>query len=208
MNNTTEGSAQKKHDQQAKLTMTAISISVLLAIVCIGINSYLVWHLQNRAIDGSQVQSVVTLAEQVNSVDQRITELELGIDEHFQSLESLIYQHIASLELSLSEFKTTGVAYDKLFGKVEPFFEDLEQLVARSQAQDSQRLAASPYPQIVMKHGQATQIVQRGDSVWSIARRFQNPPSAAFIHAILELNNIQDPLLLRVGTSIIIPEHR
>lgn len=47
--------------------------------------------------------------------------------------------------------------------------------------------------------------VMRGDTVWGLARHFENPPSAEFIETILEVNQIVDPRKLRVGQELVIP---
>lgn len=44
-----------------------------------------------------------------------------------------------------------------------------------------------------------------GDTIWDLARRFENPPSARLITAIMELNGIEDPRRLQVGELLFIP---
>jgi nucleoid-associated protein YgaU len=45
----------------------------------------------------------------------------------------------------------------------------------------------------------------RGDTIWDLARRFENPPSRGFINAIMDANEIADPRKLQIGQVIFIP---
>ncbi len=45
----------------------------------------------------------------------------------------------------------------------------------------------------------------RGDNIWMLARRFEEPPSPQFVQEILRLNDIQDPRRLQIGQTVLIP---
>lgn len=49
-----------------------------------------------------------------------------------------------------------------------------------------------------------TQFVKRNDTIWTIAERFQKPPSLEYIQAIVDLNQV-DPTKLQIGQAILIP---
>lgn len=49
-----------------------------------------------------------------------------------------------------------------------------------------------------------SQVVRKNDTIWSIASRFQNPPSGQFIAEIIDINKLQ-PENLQVGQTILIP---
>lgn len=48
------------------------------------------------------------------------------------------------------------------------------------------------------------QIITRHDTIWTIAARFQYPPTSEFINQIIELNGV-DPRKLQIGQEILIP---
>ncbi len=218
-------STQQTGPNSHKLTMVAITVSILLAVICIGVNSYLVWYLHNIDFnaDNQTPAAVSALAEDVSTmdqrvfgleqtVDQRLVSLEQGVDMRLVSLEERVEQSLASVEQIISELRVDTKVYGEAPSSLEPILKGLEMLVAQSQDDLGARLTmvadklTPPEPQVIERFGQSMLIVQPGDSIWSMAKRFQDPPTSTFINRIVEINNISDPKRIPIGSILIIPE--
>lgn len=123
---------------------------------------------------------------------------------------------IIKIELSISS----------LAGKIDDLEQGLEQLTNHGQGHDaaldtiitevrslSTNMASvcpvpSPSAPAISQHKEPSlalmTTVQDQESIWSIANRYQSPPSQAFIDEIMNLNDI-NPYQLRVGQKLLIP---
>lgn len=217
-----------KPKQHTTYSYTAIKIAFILAIVCIGINTYVLWSIYSKDVDVSDPTAIAvdSLSRQVDqqmvSIEQRLIGLE-------RSLENSTYEEeISQILLQLTELHQVD-ELDKL-GNIEASLETLRtqtdqnteltsgvvDLLVALQASSEQNYAEI-IRRIELLEGKFTQAesidndlvitVQQGDSIWALASRFENPPSMDLVSRIMEHNSIIDPTKLRVGQQLTIPEN-
>ncbi|NMB38680.1 MAG: LysM peptidoglycan-binding domain-containing protein [Firmicutes bacterium] len=221
MSNQQEGNQQK---QQNNYTYTVIRIALIIAIVSIGINTYVLWNIySNNVNDENPIETAVqSLSKQVDnqaySIEQRLVSLERSITESLA--DNTNYQAIMAELDELKDLKETlnslsekteqyGKVNSRLLELMSVLQTEIEQyhheLVGRVEVLEDK--LENGLGQQRIQNGDVHITVKKGDSIWSLASRFKNPPDTTMIDRIIEYNKIIDPTQLKVGQVIVIPEN-
>lgn len=180
----------KPQSRVDKVWVTVLVVAMLLAVVSLGVNGYVVLYIRDlqTSVDDSAIPS---MAKNLDSVEIRLTRL----------------------EETVNQFRDEALTASDVVERLEPLFKEMESLLIDSQQEFDSRLAAlsekvrepEPVSVLVPVKGDTTLTVFAGDTLWDMARRFENPPTPHFIQKIMDKNGITDPRALRIGQVLIIP---
>lgn len=221
MSNQREGNQQ---EQPSRYTYTVIRIALMIAIVSIGINTYVLWSIYSKNIDdedplGTAVQSLSKQVDnQAYSIEQRLISLEKSITEspankidHQEIMAE--FEELKGLKESLNNLNEKTDQYYEMNNRVLALMSVLQleieqyhhELVSRVEGLEAK--LDNGLGQQRKQNGDVYITVKKGDSIWSLASRFNNPPDKAMIDRIIEYNKITDPTQLKIGQVIVIPEN-
>ena len=213
------------NSQVAKNTYSyfAIRVALILAIVCIGINTWVLINVYRNGDTSDPTLAAVEalgddLDSQISSIGQRLLILEQRIAEwsHVSGSSEEVLSALAKLDVLEKQFASVQAAVQEQpeqFTKVMEAIAALQQSIATAFANLGQQIDEKIDQKLAAKvnnppnpAGFTTITVRRGDTIWELASQFEDPPSKAFIERILEYNMITDPTKLQVGQKIIIPQ--
>ncbi len=219
-----KGQTNNEQLRRIKYTYTILGIGLIIAVVSIGINTYVLLDLyngENRAEDplGVAVQSLSKQVDnQTYNMEQRLVHLEKMINE--LPINELDYQQIM---IELAELKGLKDSINQVSKEVEQYGRTNDEIlglvaVLRSDIENFQKDLGNRIDALVDKveytlvqpsaeGGDVWVTVEKGDSIWSLASKYKNPPDKGMIDRIIEYNSIQDPTKLKVGQIVIIPKN-
>jgi len=227
---------QGKESIQKVHSHVAIKVALILAIICIGINSFVLWHAyrMDQQETDPLIVTVENLAEDISkevaSIGQRLLLLEQtlrnmpanevdyawlqdqlkqlsSMEERLTSLHMAVdAQQVAAEELQVAMKEMEQLLNDK-YNQLLGRLDELEQtLINQIEKSSVDQFKVDRAPENAV-HAGVVITVQRGDTIWDLAAQFENPPTQSFINKIMAYNRISDPTKLKVGQQIIIPEN-
>ncbi len=217
----TQGSEQAS----SSYSYMAIKVALVLAILSIAVNSYVLWNVYSRngEADNLTIDMVDNLTEVMGKQIDDLRQQLITLDHNLHSLVANDQQieEIALLQADLNEIQNALVAEQATAEEIKIMLEALNQSIDAKYAtiiDQMENMESRLTEQINIEIAQHLQLeqptndiveitVQRGDSIWALASRFENPPSNDFIEQIVRENNLSDPSFLRIGQTIIIPEN-
>lgn len=216
---------QSANNQSSYCTYTylAIRVALILAIVCIAINTWVLWSVyMNEDASDPTLAAVEKLGDdlgsRVSSIDQRLLILEQKILDlsHVTGNSEEVLAALAKLDELETELKLVQEAVQAQPEQVAGILDvisALQQSVLSAIDEMEQKIShrfdqqfVSRIDSILSSSGVTTVTVRKGDTIWELASQYENPPSKALIDRIMEYNMISDPTKLQIGQKIIIPQ--
>lgn len=212
-------------EQRSKISFNAVKVALLLALVCIGINTYVLWSIygsDNYSPDPIEV-SVDKLASQIDNqitrIEQKILNIELSLNETLadqQLFDEIVpnLEILDTLQLTLGDVESSILMQEQILVQIEQSLTaildqiDQEQFNLEARITVVEELLRAQNEDHQLKDSDVTLVrvfVERGDSIWSLASQYENPPDNQLIKDIMELNDISDPKRLHVGQELAIP---
>lgn len=155
----------------------------------------LLTQLQDQLEELEAAQAQLRLMEQsLAQLAEQNTRQERALEEIGQELQALAAQP-APIEVQLAQAEVSA--------------EPVQLAPAGVSAEQVQLVEAEPVPELPPAQPDLSKLalvaqVKRSESIWTIANRFQSPPSQEFIARIIELNQV-DPYRLQIGQDLLIP---
>lgn len=212
-----------------KFIYMAIRAALILAILSIIINTYVLWNVYLNREDAEDPTAVSVaqlgseLGSKISGIEQRLISMEINISElpkqevdlsevlaALDQMDDLDSQ-IAEIAAAVNEQQEGSAALTAVVVELKNLLEEMHQTlitkIAAMEAEFIARLVELTAPlEEQSERSEVAVTVQRGDSIWALASRFENPPSQELIDRIIEYNKITDPTKLRIGQVIVIPE--
>jgi nucleoid-associated protein YgaU len=207
----------------------AIRAALILAILSIIINTYVLWNVYLNREDAEDPTAVSVaqlgseLGSKISGIEQRLISMEINISElpkqevdlsevlaALDQMDDLDSQ-IAEIAAAVNEQQEGSAALTAVVVELKNLLEEMHQtLITKIAAMEAEFIArldelTAPLEE-QSERSEVAVTVQRGDSIWALASRFENPPSQELIDRIIEYNKITDPTKLRIGQVIVIPE--
>ncbi|HHT35871.1 MAG: LysM peptidoglycan-binding domain-containing protein [Candidatus Wallacebacter cryptica] len=212
-----------------KFIYMAIRAALILAILSIIINTYVLWNVYLNREDAEDPTAVSVaqlgseLGSKISGIEQRLISMEINISElpkqevdlsevlaALDQMDDLDSQ-IAEIAAAVNEQQEGSAALTAVVVELKNLLEEMHQtLITKIAAMEAEFIArldelTAPLEE-QSERSEVAVTVQRGDSIWALASRFENPPSQELIDRIIEYNKITDPTKLRIGQVIVIPE--
>lgn len=209
----------------------AIRVALILAIVCIAINTWVLWNVYRNRGDVADPTLVAVealgddLGGQIASIEQRLLVLEQKIYDlsHVGGNSEEVLSALAKLDVlekQLDALLAASRAEPDELTKIMEAIVVLQQSVDEKYALVISAIANLEHqienrieqrfivqPSNVQNGNDLTIItVRRGDTIWDLASQFENPPSRELIDRIMSYNMIMDPTKLQIGQKIVIPQ--
>lgn len=211
--------------KQTKYTFNTVKVALLLALICIGINTYVLWNMygSDNQVQDPAAEAMSKLAFQIDShvarIEQKLLSLEYSLSE-LPNNEPLLDEILESmamldeLQLSIESLVDRDLVQEQLLHEIIASLATFENLLLTGQASLDLRISElenlladlqSRNNSIPSDQQLVSLIVEKGDSIWDLASKYESPPSNQLIEEIMALNNITEPRHLHVGQRLLIP---
>lgn len=212
-------------DSRSRFTFNAVKAALLLALVCIGINTYVLWSIYGSnndsqdPIEASVSRYASQVETQMNRIEQKLYNIERSLSEQTNEqplLDEILprLEALDTLQLTLGNVEDNISTQEQILVEIEQLLLNIENKIDQDRSNLEARITV--IEELLRTQSEDNELndpnanwvsifVERGDSIWDLASQFESPPSNQFITRIMELNNISDPRQLHVGQELVIP---